>query len=315
MKRQQLKKWIFFLCLLSLLVCCNDDNTAASTPTSPLAINTTSSGTLILGVISSDPADAIADKQPLVDYLASRLDTFGIETGLVKVVPDMESLGQLMADGQADLFMDSFYPAAVVSDLSAAVPIAYRQRDKPDKHAVFFSRADSGITTLTDLQGHIIVMEDFASTSGYLLPMFYLLEAGLNPVAKSGPEDTVAHDEIGYVFSGDDHSIMQWVLANRVIAGAAQDNTLSFYEIENPGLLVRILETETIMRDQPLLARADMDPALRQAITELLLSLTESEAGQVLLVELETTQFAQLTGEREADRARAQEMFELLYKR
>ena len=299
--------------LAVLMVACGTNSTSSvneepAVPDDPVS----GSGQIVIGVISTDPTDAITEKQPLADYLAANLGGHAISSGLVKVTPDMEIMGQWMANGEVDIFLDSFYPTAVVSAISGASPIAYRQRDKSDKRAVFFASIDSGINTLDDLLGQNIVLEEPDSTSGFLLPLFYLLEAGYKLVENQNPDDPVGADEIGYVFSGDDEAVVQWVLTDKIEAGVAQDNTFADFDEENPGALVILLTTEPIIRDQPVLLRAGLDAALQQSIGNLFLNMGNSDVGRALLEELETARFAQLDGQREVDRARAQEMFDLV---
>jgi phosphonate transport system substrate-binding protein len=50
-------------------------------------------------------------------------------------------------------------------------------------YSVMYTRADSGLTTLEDMQGHSLAFADPNSTSGYLVPLAELREMGIEPEA------------------------------------------------------------------------------------------------------------------------------------
>lgn len=304
---------ISLILVLVLSACGSDDETPIQEPQSDTSVATpTNEEKITLGVISGEPSKSIRERQGFVDYLADNLVEFGIKIGEVRVTSDMEVMGQWLASGEVDIMMDSFYPAAIVSEISGASPILFRQRDRDDKSAVFFAHVDSGITTFEELSGHIIVFEEPDSTSGFLLPMFYLIEAGMTPIEVSQPDAPVDSDKVGYVFSGDDDAVVQWILSGRALAGAAQDNTFSNFFEENSDVLVPLLETEPIIRDQSFLIGASVSPDLRNAFKDLMLNLDDTEEGRAILEELETAQFAELSPARQADFDRAQEMFDTI---
>lgn len=57
--------------------------------------------------------------------------------------------------------------------------IAQRPRDE-QFHSVFVAQKELGIETLEDLKGHTFTFGSESSTSGHLMPRFYMIEAGLN---------------------------------------------------------------------------------------------------------------------------------------
>lgn len=58
--------------------------------------------------------------------------------------------------------------------------IAHRPRDA-EFHSVFIANADTGITSLEDLKGHSFTFGSESSTSGHLMPRYFLMEAGIAP--------------------------------------------------------------------------------------------------------------------------------------
>lgn len=84
---------------------------------------------------------------------------------------------QWIQDGEVDLYFDSPYPVLVISEQTGAQPILRRFRfGVSEYHSVFFVFAPTArITSLTELNGQIVGFEQFILTSGYMLPLSYLL--------------------------------------------------------------------------------------------------------------------------------------------
>ena len=271
---------------------CGPQPTRSLRPTAePTVALPTAGGAVVLSEVSDDPVLKHKTYQPLADYLAARLRDadLGIATARVKISPDLESAAQLMRSGELDLYFDSPYPAMIVSSLSGAQPILRRWKGGDAEYSsVLITRADSGITALTDLNGRIIGLENTYSTSGYLLPATYLAIAGLSlherPDLSAGAEPGA----VGYVFTRDEKNTIQWVLSNRVAAGAIDRR--SFLKIPDEGRaeLAVLAETEKVIR-HVVLARPGLDPALLDAIKTILISMEASPEGQAVLTQFEMT--------------------------
>ena len=278
----------------------------ASTSTSEPLPASPATERIVLGDISSDPIKKIDLYQPLADYLAAQLGDFGIGVGEVAIAPDIGAMAQMMQSGAVDIYFDSLYPVMIVSQQSGAEPILRRwKKGEAEYHTIFFARADSGLTSLADLQGKMIGFEAPESTSGYFLPIAHLLEAGLNPIEKQQETDTTRADEVGYLFTGEDENTIQWVGSRKVAAGAIDSHSFSRIPPESRAELVILAETETVARQVAVIA-ADIDPKLRSAIKQLLLDLDETATGREILMKFEeTAQFDQLPPESGWERMQA----------
>ena len=159
--------------------------------------------------VSAIPDEAPTELQrkfaPLGKYLEK-------ETGMkVEFVPvtDYAAVVESLATGKIDMaWLGGFtYVQSKIRTKGATTPIVQRQED-----AAFTSKfitADSSIKTLADLKGKTFAFGAPSSTSGHLMPRYFLQQAGIDPdrdfktVAYSGAHDaTVAFVQAGKVDAG-----------------------------------------------------------------------------------------------------------------
>jgi phosphonate transport system substrate-binding protein len=299
---------MLWMVVLLMLAACGPQ----AEPTPEAATAVPEGRTLVLGDISDEAVETIRGTQPTADYLAAQLAEQGITAGAVKIAPDLDTMIQWMRDGDVDLYFDSPYPVLVISDETGATPILRRFRfGVPEYHSVFFVPADSELDSLDDLLGQMVAFEESFSTSGYMLPLSFLIEQNMNPVEKSAPEAGVAEDEVGYVFSTADDTTVQWVISGIVPAGVVDNVTFSRLPEETQAQLKIIAATEDVPR-QLVLVRSGMDAELVEAIRTALLEMDESADGQAALETFQTTEFAEFAEGAEAALARMRTLYDLV---
>ncbi len=299
---------IFLIGLLFVTMSCNFVATASEPTVEPVPL--ANSGVIVLGDVSDEPTKKIERFQPLADYLAVNLNAYGIGQGEVKIAPDLETMTQWMRTGEVDLYFDSSFPAMIVSDGSGAQPILRRWKGgDAEYYSIIFARTDSGLSSLEQLQGQIVAFEDARSTSGFMLPLAHLIEVGLTPVEAKGIEAVVNKDEIGYVFSDEDINTIQWVLSERVVAGAIDSGTLLELPEETRTGLIILAETKPVAR-QVVIARPDMPPDQLETIKTLLINLTDSDEGKTILEKNVTTRYDEFPEGAGAAFAHMRELYE-----
>lgn len=304
------RKLVAFMWLMMpfLLVACS--MTMEATPEAATAVPDRA---IVFGDISDEPAETIAGTQPIADYVAAQLGAYGITRGEVKIAPDLETMIQYMADGEVDIYFDSPYPALVVSQQTGAMPVLRRWKYGVSAyHSVFIARKDSGLSSLEDLQGKMVAFEESFSTSGYMLPLSFLMEQGMNPVEKANPETAVATDEVGYVFSTADNTTIQWVVSGKVPVGVIDNVTFDILlpEETREGLII-LAATEDVPR-QVMVLREEIEPELAAAIQQILINIDEQADAQMALEEFLTTEFDEFPEGAEAALARMQTLYELV---
>ncbi len=310
MSRKLLSSIIFLGILILFVSGCGAPSAPPAPPPKPTTVSL-ATGKIVLGVISGDPAKSIKSFQPLADYLATHLGEFGIGVGAVKVAPDVQTMTNWLKSGDVDLFFESPYVAMLVSDQAGAQPILRRWKGGiAEYNAVIFTRADSGLASLSDLKGHMMAAEGPDSTSAYLQPVAYLITAGMNPVEKPEPTSAVMKDEAGFVFSGADENTIQWVITGKVAAGAVNKPTYLEIPEETRAALTILAETEALPR-HIVLARSGMEAALLKAVKTLLLSMGDTAETKAILQQCEkTAKFDEFPSE--AATARMRELYQLV---
>jgi phosphonate transport system substrate-binding protein len=277
---------VTFLGIITALVSCNSTQAPTSTPASPATPQ--AKKVLVIADVSNNPAKKIKRFQPMADYLAANLSQFDIGAGEVKVAPDLETVTKWLKAGEVDIYFDSPYPAMRVSDQTGAKPILRRWKGgKADYYTVIFTMANRGITSVADLKGKMIAFDERSSTSGYVLPLVYLLEAGLKPVEKSSSSN-VGTDELGYVFSDDDENTIQWVISGKVAAGAVDIKSFMDIPEASRAAMTKLAETEKVAR-HVVMVKSGMAPAEVEAIKTVLIGMDKTPEGKKVLKEFEET--------------------------
>ena len=287
MKRRSLALNCALIGTFFLLVGCTSNNvsTPAPAPTAPQRA-------IVLGDISDDPAEVIEGSQLFANYLASQLSEFGINVGEVKIARDTDEMIELLASGEVDLYFDSVYPATVVGDASGGQVILRRWRYGVEEYqSVIFATKESGITSIAELQEHVIAFDNQFSTSGFVLPAVTLHNAGINLVGKENHTVDVKPNETGFVFSFDDQNTLQWISNGFVDAGATDDYYYEkMFSDEIRANLVELARTDFVPR-QVVVVSPQIDRDLLNAITEVLLNAHETEAGKAALGPFQTEKF------------------------
>lgn len=245
--------------------------------------------TLVIGSVSDDPEEEAEVFQPFIDHVAAQLGDAGVSGGDVVVAESVEEMAGLLRTGAVDLYVDNMNGVTQVVQDGTATPLLRRWKDgAPTYHSVVVARRDSGISTPEQLVGRTVAFEEETSTDGYVLPVSTLRQLGLTVSQVAEPTSAPAAGEIGYVFSGDDENTVFLVLDGRVDAGALSEEDLA----ENAGSRADELVTVARTIDVPrhgVVARADLDPALTQALTTVLSGLHETAEGREVLEEFDDT--------------------------
>ena len=273
-------------------------------PSSVAAAQPAPAGVLTIGSVSLNPTHEYEVVRPFVDFIAANLHHVGIGRGEVVVVSSLSHMIEELREGRVDLLIDSPFPAVFVWQHTDVEPILRRWKRGSDVYrSVVFTRADSGVESVVDLEGRIIAFGEPFSTSGFLMPKAALASAGLRLVNYEDPAASIPGDRVGYVFSNDAENTMFWVLKQKVVAGAVNADYFEALAGDRISELRILLTTEAVPRNV-VCARKDLDPKVVQAIEDLLLEMHLTDEGRASLEKFEeTTRFDRFPGGSDQDLA------------
>jgi len=227
---------------------------------------------------STDPGAIVRESQPLVNYLQnetnSRVDLV-VPTNYAAVV-------EAIANDQVDIAYLGGFSFVQASKRAGVEPLVQREHDQ-DFHSVFIARPDSGINSLADLKGHTFAFGDVNSTSGHLMPAYYMREAGLSPNALAKTLYTGGHDATAMA------------VANRKVDAGAMDE-LVLASMMKLGKItpaqVKVFYTTPGFLDYVWAARKGLDRKLSDSFAAALLKLDPSkQEGKILLDLLHATKY------------------------
>ena len=215
--------------------------------------------------VSAIPDEAPTELQrkfaPLGKYLEKEA---GLKVSFVPVT-DYAAVVESLATKKLDLaWLGGFtFVQAKIRTGGTAIPIVQREEDA--RFTSKYVTADPAIKTLADLKGKTFAFGAPSSTSGSLMPRFFLQQAGLNPekdfknVAYSGAHDaTVAFVAAGKADAG-------------VLNASVWDKLVELKKVDPEK--VRVVATTPPYFDYNWTVRGDLDPALIKKLTDAFLKL------------------------------------------
>ncbi len=208
---------------------------------------------------TTDPGKVVRESQPLVSYLEK-------ETGAkieLTVPTNYAAAVEAIAYDQVDIAYLGGFTYVQASKRAGVLPLVQRERDQ-NFHSVFITQQDSKIASLDDLKGHTFAFGDVNSTSGHLMPEYFMREAKVDP-------DVIARA----IYSGG-HDATALAVANRKVDAGALDETV-YQRMTKDGKVdpaqVRIFYTTPPFYDYIWVARKGLDPKLADAFSAAFLKL------------------------------------------
>ncbi|HEY6198991.1 MAG TPA: putative selenate ABC transporter substrate-binding protein [Candidatus Binatia bacterium] len=231
----------------------------------------------ISAIPDENPQELLRIYQPFADYLTK-------ETGLpVKFIPvvDYPATVEGLAAGKLDMVWYGGLTSVQASRMAKGSKRIVMRKEDTEFKSQFITRKDTGIHDLKDLKGKTFSFGNVASTSGHLMPRFYLMKAGINP----------EKDLSKFSFSGAHDATAAWVEAGRVDAGALNflvwDKLVAAKKVDTDKVFV--FYTTPPFVDYVWTVRAGLAPALVEKISKALLKLNYDKPEDRKLLDLHRT--------------------------
>lgn len=258
---------------LFLLAACGDGEGGAAT------------GTLQISAIPDQDPEMLNRLYPM---LAARLSSGTGHEVTYRPVTDYTAVVRAFEVGDIYLaWMGGLTGVQARSRVSGAAAIAQRDIDQ-DFHSLFIAHAAAGLAPFEDvkglraLAGHTLTFGSETSTSGRLMPQYFMQQAGLEPAALKGKPG----------FSGSHDATIEAVASGSFEVGAVNEQVWNATKQAGEVDLskVSVLWRTPGYADYHWLARPDLDTRFgagtTQAITDLLLGLDASEPDDADILKL-----------------------------
>ncbi|MBB5606297.1 MULTISPECIES: putative selenate ABC transporter substrate-binding protein [unclassified Janthinobacterium] len=218
--------------------------------------------------VSAIPDEAPTELQrkfkPLGNYLEKKLNMKVEFTPVTDYAASVEGL----INHKLDMVWFGGFTFVQANERSGGKIVPLVQREEDTKFQSVFITTSKDINKLADLKGKNFTFGSESSTSGHLMPRYYLLSAKINP-------DT---DLKRIAFSGAHDATVAAVAGGKVDAGALNisvwEKLVSSNKVDPSK--VRVFYTTPGYFDYNWSVRADMNPAVRQKLTDAFLALNPS---------------------------------------
>ena len=233
----------------------------------------------VSAIPDENPNELLRIYTPFAEYLAKEL---GVKVQFTPVV-DYAATVEGLAARKLDLVWYGGLTSvqAVRRTNGQATRLAMRKEDAEFK-SVFVTRKDSGIKSPGDLKGKTFAFGSVSSTSGHLMPRYFLLKNGIDPERDFAQKPA---------FSGAHDATALWVESGKVDAGALNflvwDKLVETKKVDLTKITV--FWTTPPYVDYVWTARSDLDPGLRERITQAFLKLKYDNPEHKKLLDLHRT--------------------------
>jgi len=230
--------------------------------------------------VSAIPDEAPTELQrkfkPLGEYLKART---GMDVQFTPV-SDYAAVVEGLATKKIDLAWlggFTFVQAKLLTD-GQVVPIVQRAEDEKFTSR-FIVPINSPIKTIAELKGHTFAFGAPASTSGSLMPRYFLQQQGID----------AGKDFKSVAFSGAHDATVAFVASGRAEAGVLNASVMDkLVEAHNPNAeKVRVLATTPPFYDYNWTVRPGMDPALVKKLTDAFLALDAARPADKEILDLQ----------------------------
>jgi len=219
---------------------------------------------------TTDPGRILRESQPLVAHLEQAT---GAKVDL-SVPMNYAAVVEALAADQVDIAYLGGFTYVQASRRAGVRPLVQRERDR-SFHSLFITAEASPIRSLADLKGHSFAFGDVNSTSGHLMPEFYMRREGADPevIAKA-------------IYTGGHDATALAVMNGKIDAGALDEAV--FQRMTKDGKLtgVRVFYTTPAFVDYVWVARKGLDPESANAFARAFLKLDPADARHKQILDL-----------------------------
>ena len=220
------------------------------------------------------PTELLRKFKPLGAYLEKEL---GMKVEFVPVA-DYPAVVEALATDRLDLaWLGGFTFVQVRLKTGNAIPLVQREQDA--QFTSKFITANPEVKSLADLKGKTFAFGSISSTSGSLMPRYFMLQDGIKP--------ETYFSRIGY--SGAHDATAAWVQAGKVEGGVLNasvwDKLVAAGKVDTSK--VKVFATTPAYYDYNWTVRGTLDPALAEKIKQAFLALDPANPEHKAILDLQ----------------------------
>ncbi|ARU89315.1 putative selenate ABC transporter substrate-binding protein [Pseudomonas sp. M30-35] len=220
------------------------------------------------------PTELLRKFKPLGEYLEQKL---GMKVEFVPVA-DYAAVVESLASDRLDMaWLGGFTFVQTRLKTGNAVPLVQREQDA--QFTSKFISADPAVKSIKDLKGKTFAFGSVSSTSGSLMPRYFMLQDGIKPeeffsrIAYSGAHDATA----AWVQAGKaDGGVLNASVWDKLVASGKVDTSK-----------VKVIATTPTYFDYNWTVRGTLDPALQAKIKAAFLELDPAVPEQKAILDLQ----------------------------
>lgn len=221
------------------------------------------------------PTELLRKFKPLGEYLEQQL---GMKVQFVPVA-DYPAVVESLASNRLDLaWLGGFTFVQVHLKDPTATPLVQREQDA--QFTSKFITANPDVKSLADLKGKTFAFGSISSTSGSLMPRYFMLKQD-----NIKPESYFSR----VAYSGAHDATVAWVQAGKVDAGVL--NASVWQKLVDAGKVdtskVKVFATTPTYYDYNWTVRGNMDPALKDQIKQAFLALDPAKPEHKAILDLQ----------------------------
>jgi phosphonate transport system substrate-binding protein len=233
----------------------------------------------VSAIPDENPQELLRIYEPFAAYLTKEL---GIPVKFVPVVDYAATVEGLGAKKLDLVWYGGFTSVQAVRRTGGTATRLVMRKEDAEFKSVFITRPDTGITKLSDLKGKTFAFGSVSSTSGHLMPRYFLLQNKIDPDRDFAQKPA---------FSGAHDATALWVEGGRVDAGAL--NFLTWDKLVQEKKVdtnkVKVFWTTPPYVDYVWTARGELDQGLRERIASAFLKLKYENPEHRKLLDLHRT--------------------------
>lgn len=231
----------------------------------------------ISAIPDENPQELLRIYTPFADYLTKEI---GVSVKFTPVVDYAATVESLAANKLDMVWYGGLTSVQASRRATGSRRIIMRKEDTAFK-SQFITRKDTGIHELKNLKGKTFSFGSVSSTSGHLMPRYYLMKAGINP----------EKDFSKFGFSGAHDATTAWVEAGRVDAGSLNflvwDKLVNTKKVDTDKVVV--FWTTPPYVDYVWTVRAGLNKSLVEKISQAFLKLDYQNPEHKKLLDLHRT--------------------------